>query len=484
MPLDLPFQQSLPDQLGGGLGMRDEEDAGKVFDASEAEAIWILSYGMGVESHAIFERWVKEPSSRPFKCWSQVIIITSQVGEEHKCDTVAHVERRALPLMRELGVRFVEVARRGHLEEEGIVVLQDTRSPERLHPDGVYKLSDELLSCGTVPQLAGEHLCAMKFKAFVIETWLAYEFRGVRKAPIVHHVFGYNAEEGRRIANSDTHIAAHNEERNVAVPVRASRAPIMVFGFNSEEVSRIERAKLYDGPHRKGAYPLQEWGWNRQKCHSYILEQSGIDWKKSACSFCPFCAEAAKGLSAAAERWRMAPEQTAFGMLVEYNSLCFNPRGHLFRGAALRDVVRRVNVTAVLESFEIQLTSRQWGFYRVRRIYTKKGKAMRAVQRLSEGSRSEMQALFDKTARATAGVDVQTARDISYAYFQRRAEGVYPAAEGFFVIAPLFVKTKVRGSMEKFDARWDAVLAGRSLRSMDQEIDLSQMEIAEDSAAA
>jgi len=102
----------------------------------------IMSNGMGVESQAIWEHWIAEPATRPFKDWNDLVVVIAQVGEEHREDTIKNMEERTLPQMRALGVRLVEVARKGHLEEEGIVILQDSRSPERLHPDGCYKLSD------------------------------------------------------------------------------------------------------------------------------------------------------------------------------------------------------------------------------------------------------------------------------------------------------------------------------------------------------
>jgi hypothetical protein len=416
----------------------------------------VLSYGMGVESHAILERWIQEPASRPFDDFSQLIVVTSQVGEEHKADTVLHVEQRALPLMRQNGIRFVELARRGHLEADGIVVLQDTCSPIRLHPDGVYKLSDELLQSGTVPQFGGEHRCALKFKSFVIETWLAYEFRSSQDTPVVH-VFGYNAEEQSRIRSSELHIAKHNDERIIDAP----RTPIVVFGFNAEEIGRIERAKQYDGPDRIGLYPLHAWGWTRAQCQAYIFEVAGIAWKKSHCSFCPFCSEAAKGLESAIARWHAAPEQTAHGLIVEFNSLCFNPRGQLFKNLAMIDLIRKHDVRPVLDEYNRRLAAMQWGLYRVRRIYSRKGKAFRCVELIHSGSQVEALERFHAMVAADPSLIVTSKRKIDYAMFQHRADEVYPAAEGFFVVAPLFVATKVRGTLEHFDERWNRVLAGR-----------------------
>lgn len=425
------------------------------------DQIVIQSNGMGVESHAILERWVHEPETRPFQDWSQLIVVTAQVGEEHKNDTIPLMEARALPLLRQHNVRFVELARKGHLEEEGIVVLQDTRQPYKLHPDGVYKLSDELLHSGTVPQFGGEHRCAMKFKAFVIEAWLAWQFRGCEDRP-VQHVFGYNSEEKSRIENSDFHIARHNEDRRIVLP--RDRVPLEVFGFNNEELGRIERSKLYDGPNRIGHYPLQEWQWGRQKCLDYIKERSGLDWKKSHCSFCPFCAEATKGLDHAVARWNAAPEQTAHGVLVEFNSMCFNPRGHLYRDRALIDVIRSKNVQPVIDVFERRLREMDWGLYKVRRIYTSKGKAMRCVEKMKHGNRNQMLTALLGSVTEVDKFHFVEQRGITYLMFADRQPDTYPTREGFYVAAPAFMETKLRGPIERFNERWELVGKGLPLK--------------------
>ena len=425
------------------------------------DRIVIQSHGMGVESQAILERWVAEPESRPFVTWDQLIVVTAQVGEEHKNDTIRDCEARMLPLLREHGVRFVELARRGFLEEDGIVVLQDTRQPEKLHPDGVFSLSSYLMRSGTVPQFGGAHKCAVKFKAFVIETWLALEFQHLELTKPVYHVFGYNADEVTRTDKSEYHIQRHNADRLIPAP----KPPLMVFGFNSEEVSRVDRARLYDGPNRLGHYPLDEWGWTRAKCIGYILQQSGILWRKSACSFCPFCAEATKGEPDAVRRWEESPEDTAKGMLVEYNSLCFNPRGHLYRDRALQDVVNRIGVTAAQEAFERKLLEIPWGLYRVRRIYTKKGKAMRYVERVDNApaGQSFLRSLLNSNLeriRERDGLNAKTLRGIRYAYFVEREPDAYPTREGFYVVAPAFMEDKLRGDPAKFQERWDRVGKG------------------------
>jgi hypothetical protein len=401
--------------------------------------------------------------------------VTVQVGEEHLNDTIRDMERWTLPQLRKYKVRFVELARRGHLQEEGIVILQDTREPVKLNPAGHYRLSDELLSAGTVPQVGGEHRCALKFKAFVVETWLAWEFRNVNDVP-VYHVFGYNAEEPTRIEKSSGHIADHNRERHVALPP-SDRVPFMVFGFNAEEIGRIDRSRKYDGPSRIGYYPLQDWAWGRLQCENYIFEQTTIIWKKSACPFCPFNKEAANCTAAAAKRFNEHPEQTAHGLLVEYNSLCFNPRGHLYATGALLDVIDHHRVEKVQAAFEKRLAEiKEWGLYKVRRIYTAKGKAMRCVELLSSGPRAAVLADFGRAGNDSVN-ELVVKRGIQYAYFDQRmppemisatgkrgqklkAKPVdrYPDTEGFFVVAPAFMKTKLRGKIEVFDARYRQAL--------------------------
>ena len=119
----------------------------------------ILSYGMGVESSTIILKLVDHESLRDFDLTADLIVITAQVGDEYP-DQKTLVERHVLPRMRAHRIRYVQVARAGHLEVDGIVVLDDTREPRKVHLDGAYKLSQELRAAGTVPQFAGEHRCS------------------------------------------------------------------------------------------------------------------------------------------------------------------------------------------------------------------------------------------------------------------------------------------------------------------------------------
>ena len=207
-------------------------------------------------------------------------------------DTGRDVEDYILPMMRRHGIRFVQVARHGHREADGITVLDDSREPIKIFLEGDYKLSDELTRNGTVPQYGGVHRCALKFKAWVIEQWLETNLRGH-----AHHAFGYNAEERKRISQSE----------------HASRERI-AFGFNADETRRIDRSCEYNSLTRQAFYPLLEWNWTRARCVDYIREELGVTWRKSACVYCPFNSLENEAI----ERHLEHPEQVADALLLEH----------------------------------------------------------------------------------------------------------------------------------------------------------------------
>jgi hypothetical protein len=271
----------------------------------------ILCYGLGVESTAILIRWCLEADTRPCDL-KQLTVISAMVGNEYK-DTGTLVDTHILPMMRQYGIRYVQVARKGHLEADGIEVLSDTRVPQHLYLDGAYKLSDELRAAGTVPGFAGAHTCSLKAKVFPIERWMKDYYR----VPEFGHALGYNAEETSRVRASEE----ANAVRNVA------------FGFNAEEMSRVADAIAHDTPRRKGLYPLVEWGWTRQDCIDYLLKTLGTPWAKSCCVFCPF-SNNKQNRSALVERHKLHPEQTAEALMLQHMSMSLNPRGTLYRDSS------------------------------------------------------------------------------------------------------------------------------------------------------
>lgn len=294
--------------------------------------------------------------------------------------------------------------------------------------EGDYKLSDELRAAGTVPQFGGEHICSLKFKAWVIEQWLTTHLREP-----VRHALGYSAEETKRVTKS--------EEANVRR---------VAFGYNAQETSRIEKAISYDTPARQSFYPLVEWGWTRQDCLDYLYEIFEIVWRKSACVQCPFNALKEDGLA----RHREHPEQVAHAMMLEHVSLALNPRATLYPDRSLIEITDASGNRLAMDSFRRDLERSQWAVYRVRRLYlagkdnagrvcaVKKGTAYRAVERFSEDL--AMSAALDHLrGLATPDDEVLEQRGITYVYRKRCALS-FPTREEFLVAAPAVVEPKAR----------------------------------------
>jgi hypothetical protein len=382
---------------------------------------------MGVESSVVLARWCFEAAVRPCSL-DELIVITAQTGDEY-ADTGRDVEAHILPLMRAHSIRFVQVARAGHHEADGIIVLDDTSRPTRVHLCGAYKLSDELRRNGTVPQYAGQHRCSLKFKAWVIETWLDANVRPGR----TRHAFGYNSDETARV-----------ERCNAAIRER------IAFGFNADEGERVARSMTYNTVQRTAFYPLVEWGWNRARCEQYLRDAFGIGWKKSACVYCPFTP--LRG--AALERHREHPDAVAEALMLEHLSLALNPRATLYRDRSLIQITRDDGNQKALDQYESRLASLPWAIYRVRRIYAGPGKADRAVER---------QAVYASHAAATAALRQSAAggkaeltelRGMLYAYIERRSAAVFPCREEYFVAAPAIVDDKARHGLAHFEVKW------------------------------
>jgi len=386
----------------------------------------ILSYGMGVESTAILLRWCFEEATRPCPL-DRLVVITAQVGDEYK-DTGRDVGTYVLPMMRRHRIRFVQVARHGHREADGISILDDSREPIQVFLDGDYKLSDELKRNGTVPQYGGVHRCALKFKAWVIEQWLEANLRGR-----AHHAFGYNSEERRRINQSEHAI----RER-------------IAFGFNADEGRRIDRSCEYNTLTRRAFYPLLEWDWNRAKCLTYIREKVGVTWRKSACVYCPF--NALK--DGAIDRHLEHPDQVADALVLEHMSMALNPRATLYKGKSLIQIAGNSGEEVALNSYRERIEAVKWARYRVRRIYQRKGQADRAVEIQDVlATASEARVHLDGFA-AKLGLPVEELRGIPYVWRLRRNEYAYPTREEFWTIAPAMVEEKARGGIASFEAKW------------------------------
>jgi hypothetical protein len=369
----------------------------------------VLSFGMGVDSAAILLRWLEDPTSRDFEL-DNLVVITAMVGNEFS-GTGRLVEQHILPRLRKHNVRFIQVARAGLLQKDGVKVLSDSAQTDKLYIKGAYKLSDELTSAGTVPQYAsGRRRCSMKAKGWPLDLWIEAEMNG-------------------------------REFRHV-------------MGFNADEMRRVERDRSYSSAERHSEYPLVEWGWGRQACEDYLENLVGEKWLKSCCTFCPF----AGGKKSHLERLGKNPEAATEALALEHVSLALNPRMTLFSGGkSLAESFRTNGDQDILDAFDTHLDTQEWAVYQIRRVYSSKGNARRSVrvQTARNLTRTVAEATLTEMAKK-AGCTIENTAGSNRFYVHRREVDVYPAVEEFFVACPSCVKDKER---KNFDKAWDTALA-------------------------
>lgn len=300
----------------------------------------VLSYGLGVDSTAILLRWLEMTDEERGFALDDLVVITAQTGSEYP-ETIRLVETHIFPLFRENDIRFVEIAKAGPEKADGYKVLQDTREPVALHPDGGYRLIDEMRDSGTIPQYGGIRKCSLKFKGEPIDAWLddhllTWNFT---------HVMGYEKDEKGR-AQKDAREGATN-------------------------------AKL--GARRTPSYPLIEWGWNRARCLDYIAEVTGASWAKSACTFCPFaedrglgrlsCGSAVETMKLEAVAVALNPRQTLFP---EHKGLRGKHKGRPMPGSAIETF--EIHFPEAYEAYVTDICDGDWTCYEVKRTWTGVGK--------------------------------------------------------------------------------------------------------------
>ncbi|HEV7843313.1 MAG TPA: hypothetical protein VGO69_06430, partial [Pyrinomonadaceae bacterium] len=228
----------------------------------------ILSYGLGTHSTAAAVEIIKNPEARDFAL-DQLILLTAMTGDEWKSSKTL-VESHLLPLIREHRIRYVQVARRGHLQRDGIVVLSDTDRPRELYLEGAYKLSDELKRAGTVPTVCGTRKCSLKFKGWVLDQWIKQRF----------------------------------DRKHVR----------QIIGFHADELYRVERERrYYSGVGPPIEHPLITWGWDDRQCFDYLYARFSVAWKKSCCGFCMFSG----GKPEVIEHFRAEPQSGAEAIILE-----------------------------------------------------------------------------------------------------------------------------------------------------------------------
>ncbi|GAA1227065.1 hypothetical protein GCM10009578_081610 [Streptomyces rhizosphaericus] len=409
-----------------------------------------LSYGLGVDSTAVLLAILDDPVSFGIaEDFSDFSVITGLTGFEFP-DTIADVQDHVLPRLRAKGIRYAQVARAGHLEDAGVQVLSDTTNPGKMYSRGQWTLMDELEANGTVPQYAGGHRCAQKFKAFPIERFQRDQAGG----QTVGKLFGYNADEHKRAVEANRHQAR-----------RDKKAGTRIFALD---------------------YPLIRLGLDRKGVHGYVKERLGVAMSKSYCPVCPFsgvCSPQPDHL----KRLRKYPDLAARVLRLEYVSMALNDNSSLYKDDTLHRRIVNDGNTEALGQFEARLNEEDWAVYRLQRAYTAgrrtecrtahgercakpgcrdngiKGTVYRSVKTVRTGSRAEVGAFLRNAASALdrpvehstsahrAGIERVRTRT-------RRGPKVYGTVEDFYVTAPAGVQDKARDGFAKV---WAAMTAGQ-----------------------
>ncbi|USQ85895.1 hypothetical protein NFX46_20460 [Streptomyces phaeoluteigriseus] len=385
------------------------------------EVATVINWGLGADSTAYLARILTDPAAHGIDL-ERTAVLYMATGSEWP-ETRMLVEEFMLPLLREHGVRFVQLSRSGQLKAAGITVLDDSRRPERLFARGPWTLWDELESVGTVPQQAGTRKCSLRAKGEVGDRWLMQVMGG---RPF-RQIMGFNADEpGRR--------------------------------FGDAAASRI--------PGRTGVYPLIDWSWHRRQCEDYLLERFGVHWPKSYCTFC--CFPVSMGaLPAHLERMRSHPDIAGEVLRLEYTAMSLNPNARLYGRRSLLELFdpSRPRDRACLEAFERELDV-PWALYHVRRLFLlsqtgKRRPVMRSVERVDTGSSRQLARRLI-TVSERHGIDVE--HDPLYgrarAWLRPRREA-WPMAEELFVTAPARVIDKQE---DTFEQEWHTLLSGSAAR--------------------
>jgi hypothetical protein len=363
-----------------------------------------------------------------------LILVTAQTGDESE-ETKLLGETFLLPLLKDHQIRLVQVAKAGLKKAAGITVLSDTRSSQILHTAGDYKLSTNLIQAGTVPRFSRPHICAQRWKGEVIDSWLQQEL-----PPLSACYLGYNADESKR--------ARKAEDYEIILK--------RYMGYNADESTRARHAEEYGSNRFTFTFPLIERGWTREDCLRLLHDVFGVEWRKSACTYCPFAEKVS-----AVERYRRDPKSGGFTIFLEHIALALNPRMQLFSHGTAKTLITDSGNQAALDHYEHLLNQHDWAIYRVQRIYKmgKKENSDRRTTILATGSRAEM----EKQLHALAQLEDREVVDehgLRVWILKRDPKGtVYPTYEECWVICPALVVEKCRNAL-KFEREW---LAERQL---------------------
>lgn len=373
-------------------------------NTADADPLHVVSWGLGVESSAYLVEVLSDPDRHGIDP-STMIVLHAVVGSEW-AQTYSDAEQFLLPLLADRGIRTVQLARGGPRESDGIVVLDDTTRPQRLHRRGPWTLAEESKLSGTVPQLSHRR-CSLKFKGWPLDTWIS--------------------------ANLGDRPYEH------------------VIGYSVEELTRAKRDLVYATATRSPSHPLIRWGWTRDACSARLLAEFGVVFSKSACLFCPY--SGGRSLNSTLSRMRDSPDEAATALLLEAPAIALNPRSKLFGTHSLLERLIADGNTSAVDLFHARLAHQQWSVYEVRRLHfaardkvsglpdpARKGTSWRSVRALHTGT--ELQARARLAERGYAD-------DEGRIWLRQDLPDVYPQAEHFLVATTAGIAPKARPSFEK-----------------------------------
>lgn len=374
--------------------------------STRRKPIILLSYGLGKHSTAAAVELIENPARRDFSL-DQLILLTAMTGNEWSSQRPL-VEDNLLPLLRRHRIRYVQIARNGAHEGDGITVLSDTDRPERLFAEGVYKLSDELRRAGTVPTVCGTRKCSLKFKGWVINQWIERNLKG---------------EQVRQI-----------------------------IGFHAGEQYRVEREqRYYSGERPPIEHPLMAWGWDDAACRDYLRARFKVEWQWSACSFCMF----SNGKPEVIERFRREPCGGAEAVMIERTARIVNPRITLYSRRSVEELLRADNNDEALALADREMERMEWTLMRVQRIRYTKALVHRRTEELARGSKARMDARLEREAgRRKLPITFEGGHPRLYLLRPPDATA-YPNAEEMIVVAPGTVESKSRAN---FARRWHEIV--------------------------
>ncbi len=95
----------------------------------------VINWGLVADSTAYLARVLTDPAAYGIDL-ERTAVLYMATGSEWP-ETRLLVDEFVLPLLREHGVRFVQLARNGHRKEDGFTVLDDSRDPSGSSPAAV-----------------------------------------------------------------------------------------------------------------------------------------------------------------------------------------------------------------------------------------------------------------------------------------------------------------------------------------------------------